>query len=420
MSGQGLGFENFLNHSTNAPRSNFLSNWKKSADHSVNVWIHTSALFYPIWRHPFSRVIEKDDGTTDIWGTNWVCWEDEKILKVQHRRLEDGTRVAPPEACALCKLLEWIRGAIDCGQLDWLEPVFRFECDDPRKTVEYHAGGMIGMFGDRNLTNEQKVAMKRKGIYAKEVWRTVAHAKPAYLMCVVEDDHPENGVQIAIEPSLLGDKLRLEIRKAINSLGKDRGDFRKFPYAFQFQHDPTEGIAFGKKYDVCRMERLQLTDEIRELLNSDPPDVSHITTQFDADEVRTQLEQHALVDIPWDVIFPPRQSHAEETPSVESSDATDEGDLVACDKCGKVIKMSDSKCPHCGTSFEEVSPEPEPEPIKPVKTRSEAIAAKPVAKPVAQVQPQKPTQVKVLPKLPRAQESKYDPGTPGQEDPVPF
>ena len=303
----GMSLDEFLGHSTGNARSTVLKNWKKRPSHSVDAWLHRSAPFACVWRHNMSRVvIKKEGGGKDVWGLNLTCWEREEVVKNQYKRLQNGEREIPPECCPMCKMLEWIHQAIENGDIDWTTPVFRFIGDVPQNNITYYAGGMTGAFGSRNITDEQKQELGKAGIHVRDAWKQVVQPKANYVMCVVDNDAPKDGVQVTIEPSLLGDKLRTEIRKALKSEGEEEGDPRKFPVVFQFQHDPDPKIEFGKKYDVTRIsqKRIPLTTEIDRLISGPSPNVEFVTNPFDADTARMELEAHALIEMPWDDFFP--------------------------------------------------------------------------------------------------------------------
>ena len=99
--------------------------------------------------------------------------------------------------------------------------------------------------------------------------------------------------------------------------------------------------------------------------------------------------------LPWDECFaaerrrapshPDMQDVTDEDPAdaraqTSSSSASADDDMVACDDgnghgCGKPVKLTDEKCPHCGLVYdvEPEKPEPKPEPQR--RSRAEAKAA---------------------------------------------
>jgi hypothetical protein len=378
-----MSLDDFLGHRTGAARGAFLKNWKGRPEHAVNVWLHKRSPFSCVWRHNLSRVVDLKDGEgTDVWGANWVCWEDEKVLQQQFKRDEDGDRIAPPQSCPICKLLEWIHQSIESGDLSWTVPVFNFEGVNPEHNITYYAGGLTGLFNSKKLSSDQLRGLNKARIYRREAWKQVGWAKANYVFCIVEHERPKDGVQITVEPSLLGDKLKAVIRNALKGKGTQKGDPRVNPYAFEFSFHPDEQ-EFGKKYDVCLLENdvAPLSEEINRLISGDPPDTSMVTRHFDPDAVRMELEQRACIDIPWDDFFPKSRPKAQQVPAPAADEGGD--DDIVCDECGGVVSLEDTQCPHCGHIFkdEEAPPPPPPPAQKRTAPASKVVPPKQVAKP---------------------------------------
>jgi hypothetical protein len=392
--------DDFLSHrSSDASGGAYLRGWKKNK--RVNTWLHRKKPIIAVWRHGgIPRMVTRTDKDTDeqiveVWGGEWVCHEDETVLRKQWRRKPDGTREVAPRRCPLCLMNEYVYNAIEdsSGAIDWTTPLFKFEGDDPSKSVTIHAGGLLNLFSGE-LADDEKKQLRKAGINQREAWKENAMAKLNYLFCVVDHDNPDNGVQKAIEAGLLGEKVRDVIADARESLGREEGDPFVTPYAIQWEHRPDEKD-FKNKYHARRMERLQLTKAIDALISGDPPDTSRDTQPFSPAKMRTFLEEHALVKLPWDEFFghvadaqdeedapkaaakaPPKASPKKAPPPPPSSTtAVDVDDEVACDDCGAVMKETDPKCKKCGKVYvvEEAAKPPPPAPRK----RSDA---KPAAK----------------------------------------
>lgn len=397
--------DDFLSHrSSDANGGAYLRGWKKNK--RVNIWLHQKKPIIALWRHGgIPRVFTRTDKDTDeqsveVWGGEWVCHEDESVLRKQYRRRPDGERENPPKRCPICILNETVRRMIDDGALSWTDEVFKFEATDDKKTIVLHAGGMLNAFSGK-LEDSEKRELRTAGINQREAWKENAQAKLHYLFCVVDNDNVENGVQKAVEAGLLGDKLREVIADTRESEGREEGDPFITPYAIQWEHRPDE-TDFKNRYHARRMARLVLTDEIAALISADPPDTSRDTRPFSASKMRTFLEEHALVKLPWDDIFAHAADAPEEDESEEKKPAPkaaakpvgkkappppkssakaiedDDDDLVECDQCGKAMKADAPKCKHCGHVY--VAEVVKPPPAAPRK-RSDAAASKPVAKP---------------------------------------
>ena len=384
--------DDFLDHrSSDRSGGQFLSKWKK--DKRVDVWLHTKRLPIALWRHGLPRVavIEKDgQPERHVWGGNYVCWEDEKVLKAQYRRDENGQREKPPAHCPICRLIDWAWRAVDSGKVDWTKPLFRFEGDDPKETQVLHVGGICNLFGQDDLSEEQKKQLKKAGISQQEAWKENAFAKMSYLFCVVDNAHPGNGVQIAIEANLLGDKVKDVLADARESLGNDKGNPFTHPFCIQWEHRPDEK-AFNKKYHARRMERIAITDEISKLIRGPAPDLENTLAPFNKATMRAILEKACLLKgVPWDKIFDVEEPEADtavgnvpepedDAPEVTTSDAA-EDDMVACDACGKAMSPDAAECPHCGQKYEvEAAAPPPPPPPPKLRKRSELKAAQATA-----------------------------------------
>lgn len=412
----------FLQHRTTERSGAFLKDWKKNTPPKIDTWMSCRRMPIALWQHPFPKVVVRDvsgESKTEIWGGQYNCWETEDILKTQYHRNDDGSRRKFPKRCPQCRLVESVRDMIEEGQLDWLAKIFTFEGDDDKRVI--HAGGICGMFNDRDLEDEKKEQMKKAGIRltvprggsGQAAWMENGYAKCSYLFLVVDNNNVAGGLQKTIVPSLLGDKVKEVVNDTISSLGDEEGNPWMHPYAIQWEHRPSE-TEFQKKYKARRMEKLPLTDEIAQLIRGEVPDLSMDLAPFNMATMRAFLEKHALIDLPWDFIFdvekpaaaakespkpqgrpalpggPARGAQArqpapaadipDEEPETVSSEAGEEEDeCPACHKteaggcphfacdglngeggCGEPMLESDAKCAACGFVYREEAPTPKP------------------------------------------------------------
>lgn len=389
--------DDFLNHRTSDRSGGFLKDWKKNTPPKIDVVLHKKRMPIAIWQHPGPPriVVREVDGQSksDIWGGNWNCLETEEELRRQYHRHDDGSRKHYPKKCPLCRLIEVVREMIAEEQLNWLQPIFRFESDQDKRII--HAGGLCGMFKDDDLDEADKEEMRAAGIVMKDArgggaWTENSYAKCLFIFCVVDVGNVEAGIQITTQPGLLGDKVKDCMNDAIESLGAEDGNPFLKPYAIQWEHRPKEP-EFNKKYKARRMEKIPITPAIEAAINSPPPDLSQLTAPFNIKTMRAYLERHALVKLPWDHIFevpiPEDQNHAEmpaneakgKLPPAAGASAAKESppadDLcpkckkteadgcphVACDDCDEPILETDAKCDNCGKVYRE---EPPPPPAK--------------------------------------------------------
>lgn len=406
--------DDFLSHS-NAERSGFLSKWKKNTPPKVNVFLHTRRLPTALWQHGFPKIFTKEDKdtgemVTHVWGGKFTCHETEAVLLKQYKRDNDGERTHPPRSCPMCKLVETVRSMVEEGQLSWTTPIFEFEGDISEESQIIHAGGLYNAFGQRDMPEDKKREMKKAGISPMEAWKENALAKMSYIFCVVDTSAVNQGVQIATETSLLGDKVKEVINDAMEDQGKEQGNPFLNPFCIQWEYKPDEK-EFGKKYRARRMESIKLTPEIAKLIRGEAPDLSNIVAPFNPKILRASLERYCLVqNIPWDHIFDgAREIEEEPTTSHKQSAARtklaappatlgklpptpaakppvlseDEDDIVECDGlqgvggCGEAMNINDAKCGHCGFVYDAAKLAAEaPPPPPPAKLRKRGEAKK--------------------------------------------
>jgi hypothetical protein len=175
------------------------------------------------------------------------------------------------------------------------------------------------------------------------------------------------------------------------------------PYCIRWEHRPKEA-QFNDKYKAIKMDQIQLTTQIEDLINSDPPDVVNLTKPGNIKELRTSMESHYIGPkdlLDWDFIFSKAeelQASQDDEPFFNDADAQDEKlletkrpkskkakspkkvkkvkkpepepevddeDLVECDECSGLMDDDEMICPHCGFDYGEEEEEEEiPEPPK--------------------------------------------------------
>lgn len=407
-----LSLDDFMGHKTSAPRGEYLEsakNWplvegSKPPVKGVNVVLHTQNSIYVLWRHGVPRVVadKKDADKLSIWNGNYVCFENEDVLKQQFKRHDDGTRKLAPKSCGICKMNEWVYQQIINNKLPWTKEVFRFEATSSQDSRVIHAGGMCNLFGRNDLADDEKAELKKHGIFLKDAWKENCNAKANYMFLVVDYDNPGSGVQVAIEPSGLGDKVQTMIADRRQSLGMDEGNPQKNPFVMQWTYNEAPGIEFGKKYHARSIDKWKVTQEdepdVWDLIHQEPPSVDNIIRPFKILEVRAALEEACLISMPWDQFFgddgsqqqdepeerarPGRQAAADSKPSGRKAAPPDElaEEEFDCDACDKgPVPASAKKCPFCGIKFAGAEPDPEPEEAPPPRRPKRATAPTPAS-----------------------------------------
>lgn len=424
----------------------FLPKWKKEKG-SIDVWFHTKELPIAVWRHAIPQLVVKEDrdtkeSITHVWTKNLVCHEDTSVLESQYFRDKDtGERKKPPERCGVCKLIEWAyqqallfeetRDTKKPKGLSAVTPLFHFEGDDPAETTTLHIGGICNLFGRDDLSDALKEDMAKAKISPRKEWMQNALAKCNYAMFVVDNDHPDNGVQIAVEAGLLGDKVK-EVMET--ELEKNDIDIQVQPYCMQWEYFDKEKN-FQKKYKASVLRKVRATGRVLELIrNSELPELPEdLRVPFNQDAIRASLERKCVLPnhetiIPWDELFPSKEQtiawakadaleaerakkvaedeaaaeakavkskpaksadedDADEDDADEDDDDTDDEDdaddadeeeeKIACDDCKKPMSIDDTECKHCGATYDPktggyLSPGKKKDDPKPMRTRAEA------------------------------------------------
>ncbi len=319
--------------------------------------------------------------------------------------------------------------------------IFHFISDaDAKQNVAITAGGYCGFLGQKpeNLPTDVKKAMAKAKIVGTEVWKENTNPKCDYVMCIVDNDDVGKGLQVATETQALGEKVKEVITKTFKSLEQN---IQKQPYCIRWDYDDSK--EFSAKYDATAMMKIKPSARVLKLIRGEAPDLTEIKTPFNQKAMRAIYEKACLLPegvINWDDIFPDDEQiekwkeedeaaaeaereaaengsdddEEEEGDAEESDDDSDDDDdedeeeeapasakkssakskskkdeddddddqMVKCDneECRKPMKLSATKCPHCGKKYDvteddDDEEEEEEEPAK-VPTRAELAAQK--------------------------------------------
>lgn len=404
----GMSLNAFLGHRTSGGSGEFLEPWRDKG--SVKIWLHTKAGFHALWNHNWPRVItvkNKQSGEDElrVVSSRFVCHDPETVTRKARYKDDDGRREHSPIRCPICFMLDWISAEVAAGRLDWCAPVFRFEGDgDEERNVTLHAGGMIGLYGKKEISKEELQQMKKAGVSRKTAWREKIEVRCQYLFQVVDDADPSAGVVKALEAGDLGDKLKEELRKEIKKRG-EKGNPGINPYPLLWEYDEAEE-QFGKKYKVTAMSDDRPSKTVLRLIQGPKLDLTKDVTPGNCIQLRAEMEQHALIDLPFDEFFAeaekaglmreqkatpktstkPAPVAAKKPPACDEEDDEDDDkeedgepestpetapkktttfastsaqkkpaapppDTSPCDFCGKPIGDDDLICPHCESTF---------------------------------------------------------------------
>lgn len=293
--------------------------------------------------------------------------------------------------------------------------IFKFVTEDARNSddQEIMAGAFCGMFSQQKPPEELTEHLRACRIRPDDAWKGNGGVQCKYAISMVDVHDVAKGVQLAVEPQAIGQRTQDAINKVIKSKNVRYG---QGPYAIRWEKnekdDAGKPLYFGDKYSaIAPMEMIKLTPEISKMIRGPAPPLSIVDTPFNQGIMRAMLEKACTKPdlIPWDALWPTEEQEekwrqedaksAEETAEQggeESEDDEEEDDappstpapkekkaekpkadkhappedeIFGCDECGKPVKATDSKCPHCGYKFDvEEAPADTPPPRK----RSEA------------------------------------------------
>lgn len=392
-----LDIEGFLGHDPSGggfERGKFLRGWKKRNPPEVNIWLHTRVMFTALWQHNLPRLVvrkDKDSGEekAEIWGNSWVCWEDEAVLSNRKRDYHSGEREEPFRICPVCKMIEWVRTAVRQGSLSGADPIFRYVTPDESDERIIHAAGIYN-----GLDDVDEAELKAAKIKLSEAWKENGNSKCNYVFCVADHDNPEDGLQIAIETSLVGDKTKAVIRRKRKKNGED-SDWNPLatPYAICWEHHASEKV-FDKKYEADDRPKLKLTPEIEALITGEPPtdQLERVKAPGRLRELRDQMEKFALIEMPWDEFFADAEAKEKELRGDEADFPyganADEGEVDP----DAIAKADAAMAEAAQTNATPKPAAPPPKPATAAPKATTAAAPKPAtAKPEAVAKPQPAT-----------------------------
>lgn len=365
VAGREMDVDDFLGHRSRDRSSNVLlrsSEWKKEG--KIDLWLHTGTKIASVWRHSFWRVVEREDKETKrkekvVVFSPWNCHEDEQTLKRQYKRRTDGTRVVPPERCPFDKLAEEVRGMVKRGELRWTDPVLKFEGDDKSQSVLVRAGDFWNAFGSKDLDQDEIGQLRRAGVDRRNAWKTALLAKCSYLFVAVDDTDLAAGARILIEGEALGRAMQKAISEKMEEafeLHKDKllGNPFKNPYLFRWTYDDAKD--FADKYGAKAFMKKPSDEVLAIIRDAEPPDTSDELAFGDVDELRALLETHAVVKLPLDACFPPRDPVGTQEKPKDSPPSLDGPERFDCDHCGakEAMTIDDLACPKCNATYGQI------------------------------------------------------------------
>lgn len=412
----------FLNHEsgTRGKRAKTLR-WTKNGE--VTVWLHTKYPPKPTWRYKLPIPVTYPDkllkmDKTDVWTKYFVSHDSENVHRAMYERDENGQRKVPPKD-PFGKLLEAVYQLVVTRKIDPMTPAWVVR-DDVKQTI-FTAAGFCGLLSGQKIpyyitASMQEAAKNKSPVLSTPGWQQTANAKLYYVFAVVDNNAVDEGVQLAVETSLLGDCVKKAIHKAKEVFGSAHSNPLKTPYAFKWTYKKNETPMNMYDSTFTSTNVVPLTPAIEELITSDDsslPDDSEYLQPYNVAHLRSyvetympqQLQSKLNLDSLFDgvkAVKPERKQNNEtsnrvdvpqpmkhetstryvDTSALTSSESEESDDLVECDECGKAIGANDPKCKYCGHVYIEETPPPPPQ-KQAIRKRSELKGAQPLPTPPA-------------------------------------
>lgn len=326
----GLGLDEFLNYDPDAQKgggdSKWLKQWKDNGH--IDIFLHTESKIRPVWGHqiPFEIEVDGKNAAGEKTGkkelrlswprfvspdtasvhANQFFYDDNKVLREQFNRAPKGGKlIGGSQATAYMSdpfliLREYLRHAINRGVLDPDVVVFEW--------VNHKQKGELIQWTAGELSRHEKRGFKNRG--------HSLDTKLEYIFVVVDYNKPEDGPKVARETKLVGEKMRDEIKRQIESRGDD-GDPFTSPYCFRWKFDKDSSSPM-KMYDVYRMDKNVCTPDVWKAIGGAPDEAageqwdiveSIDTSEFarvnegDMAKIRQCFESAAQIELPLDQIF---------------------------------------------------------------------------------------------------------------------
>jgi len=289
----GLNLKDFLTSDAEQPKGNrkFLKNWKK--DGEIVVFLSTQADFcYPFWSHQFyTNEVFVDDRTGEekefLKLRKFVSPESDVVLKQQYFREQNNGDVlqTPVLLDPFIKLREWLR--LECEDMPLDQVVFQWHDPKHNKDIIWRRGELA------------KLVDKTKDTFSHTL-----DAKKEYFFVVADANELSSGLQIARVTKSLGDAIRVEVEKIIDSEGEEEGNPQVTPYALKWKFDNTAPPA--KMYSAAQYKRVKPTDDVLEVINNPSfpdPEPECAPKDNDMEEIRAAMVDAATIDLPLDMLF---------------------------------------------------------------------------------------------------------------------
>lgn len=370
-----MGVDDWLNHGDSSGGGQFL---KLDFDENPEyfVWLHPKAPIRALWRHPW---LELSRDGKKVMLTRFTSMEKPIVLREQYFYNDDGSRQQPPQLCPFSLLQQWVDEQIESGKINWCDPIFKVEASEETRIV--YAGGWLGMFQSKKLSDKQKEEVRTKAkIPLDKAYLQNGRAKEQVVFIVVDNDAPGDGPRIAAVGDGLSKAFKAEVQRRKKQFSKnpDMADPIKNPVCFSW----TKQDRFNFTVTATDIDR---TPAIDEAFAQPPCDTSKMFEPSNVAKLRESMEAFWCHDVTpdFDELFAKAFDAVKGTPAAELPTSFNHGANAAagedggeeagdetkgeeessgaaepspCDACGKdipdeVFDGNPVKCPHCGVEY---------------------------------------------------------------------
>lgn len=285
----GLNLNEWMKHSSDdGARGKWLRTWNKNGVGEAVVWLHTLAPIVPCFSHSFMLEDEYTDKETQqkkpvLRFTRFNSEDPEPVHRNQYFREDNGVMKILPDLDPFLLLREWLRFA---DHIALNEVVFQWTDFKKNQVIQWNRGQLAG-------------TVKRGNAFSHSL-----DTKLEYVFVVVDNADRAAGAVLARFGKLLSQRVQELVAQQRKLYGDDGGDPMQHPYAFHLIS--AEAKSAMDTYKVFKEERLELTDDVWNIIGSDEfPDPVQTAAVGDGDyeKMRDAMEAAAKIELPFDRIF---------------------------------------------------------------------------------------------------------------------
>ncbi len=317
-----MGVDEWLDHGEGGGGAFLTLDWDENDEYRF--WLHPKAPIKALWRHPW-KTIGRDGKSVRMM--RYTSMEKPFVLDGMKRNFRDdsGALERPIQMDPFAFLLEWVHEQIESGGIDWCDEIFKFEPPEGESEV-IHAGGFVGKFQSRKLSDEEKKEMRKNaGVRQDEAFKQNGKAGESVVFIVVDNEDPGKGPLICPVPGSLSKSFQEEVKRRKKTFCKDpvKADPLKTPTCFSVEKDTSGDFP---KYVVAATDD-EFTDDIKAAFEEPLPDTRQIFAPSNVAVLRQSFEEHWVHDVvpDWDSIFEKAMEALKDHPASKLPESFDHG-----------------------------------------------------------------------------------------------